>query len=129
MKNYFKFFCLGAVLYPLIEIVWRGHTHWTMSLLGGIIMMSFYMLNKYLQEANILIKAILGMFVITLLEFLTGLIVNVRHEMHVWSYDSVPYNILGQICPIYTFYWLILSIFAFLILERLQKREKASVDI
>ena len=29
-------FAIGAVSYSLIEILWRGYTHWTMMITGGI---------------------------------------------------------------------------------------------
>ena len=39
MKLLFKYlilFLTGAMVYGIIEILWRGRTHWTMAVLGGI---------------------------------------------------------------------------------------------
>ena len=30
-----RIFLLGAATYPTLEIFWRGHTHWTMGIVGG----------------------------------------------------------------------------------------------
>lgn len=29
-------FVVGGLLYAVIEILWRGYTHWTMAILGGM---------------------------------------------------------------------------------------------
>ena len=29
-------FDVGDLLYVLIELIWRGHSHWTMFILGGL---------------------------------------------------------------------------------------------
>ena len=29
-------FLIGGALYYCIEILWRGHSHWTMAVVGGI---------------------------------------------------------------------------------------------
>ena len=90
--------------------------------------MIFSYLDEYLEDINILVKAILGTFIITVLEFLFGLIINVRYNLKVWSYENVPYNILGQICPIYTFFWFILSIFAFYLIKKIKLKKKTSAE-
>ncbi|MDD6806864.1 MAG: hypothetical protein PUD72_00215 [Oscillospiraceae bacterium] len=128
MKRHLTWFIIGGVLYSTIEILWRGYTHWTMTLLGGIVLMIFSYLDEYLEDINILVKAILGTFIITVLEFLFGLIINVRYNLKVWSYENVPYNILGQICPIYTFFWFILSIFAFYLIKKIKLKKKTSAE-
>ena len=38
-------FAIGSVLYGTIEILWRGYTHWTMLLAGGICLALFYVFN------------------------------------------------------------------------------------
>mgnify|MGYP007072511315 FL=1 len=38
-KEYLKcalLFLIGGALYYCIEILWRGHSHWTMAVVGGI---------------------------------------------------------------------------------------------
>ena len=40
-KARFMLFSIGAVGYGLIEIIWRGYTHWSMLGAGGICFMFF----------------------------------------------------------------------------------------
>ena len=47
--------------------------------------------------------------IITGVEFVTGLIVNVWLGLKVWDYSNLPYNVLGQICLLYVFIWFFLS--------------------
>ena len=47
---------------------------------------------------------------ITVLEFLTGCIVNIWLGWDVWDYDGMPGNVLGQICPQYMLLWLPVSL-------------------
>lgn len=55
-------------------------------------------------------KCLIGSIVITSIEFLSGCIVNVWLKMDIWDYSAMPINILGQICPIYSLLWALLSI-------------------
>lgn len=47
---------------------------------------------------------------ITVLEFITGVIVNLWLQLDVWDYSTLPYNVLGQICLPYTAIWFFLSL-------------------
>ena len=38
-------FALGSILYGLTEILWRGWTHWTMLLCGGICFTLMYLVS------------------------------------------------------------------------------------
>ena len=35
-------FGTGASFYSLLETIWRGHTHWSMSLTGGLVLLTVY---------------------------------------------------------------------------------------
>ena len=104
LKNAAFYFVLGGTLYSLIEMAWRGYTHWTMTLLGGLVPVLLKVISEAFPAAPMFFKATLGSAMITILELIAGIIINRRHSLAVWSYDTVPYNILGQICPIYTLY-------------------------
>ncbi|MGN0459994.1 MAG: hypothetical protein ACI4HL_03665 [Ruminococcus sp.] len=98
-------FLLGGVSYSLIEILWRGHTHYTMVLLGGICFLSLYKLFYAMRDYSLLEKCVAGALLITALEFTVGCIVNLVLHMNVWNYGSMPFNILGQVCILYSTYW------------------------
>ena len=39
----------------------------------------------------------------------TGVIMNIGLGMKIWDYSKRPFNILGQICLLYSFFWFLLS--------------------
>ena len=48
--------------------------------------------------------------IITAYEFVVGCLVNLRLGWQVWDYSSQPGNVLGQVCPLFCFLWLMLSL-------------------
>lgn len=52
---------------------------------------------------------VLSSVIITVLELITGLIVNVWLRMDIWDYSNLPYNFKGQICLLYSFFWFLVS--------------------
>ena len=110
IKKLITIFAIGATLYSAVEILWRGFTHWTMAIAGGLCMCGIYSINDNVCKNNKLGKYTLCSLLITAVELIIGIIVNIFLKMNVWDYSSKKYNILGQICPLYTFYWFLLSI-------------------
>lgn len=60
-------------------------------------------------------QCLLGAGIITVLEFITGIIVNIILGWNVWDYSDRPFNLLGQICLKDSFYWIFLSGLAILL--------------
>ena len=87
-------------------------------LTGGACVLTLYLLSDWLMSMNLIAAAMAGALLITAYEFCVGLIVNIKLGWDVWDYSSLPYNIMGQICPIYTFVWFTLC-FIFLGLVKL----------
>ncbi len=107
---------IGGGIYILIELVWRGHTHISMFILGGICFVAIGLLNElFLWEFGFLWQAIMGAGIVTVLEFITGLIVNVWLCLNVWDYSNLPFNILGQICLPFSIAWVGLSAVAIVV--------------
>ncbi len=98
-------FLLGGVFYALIEVVWRGYTHWSMLVLGGTVFLTLYKLFNKLDKFSLLEKCVIGAGIITMLEFITGCIVNLYFDMGVWNYSRMPFNLLGQVCILYSTMW------------------------
>jgi len=91
----------GGGLYALTELLWRGRTHWSMAALGGICFWLLGGLDELAPSAPLAVQAMLGGALVTVLEALTGLIVNRGYA--VWDYRAVPGNLNGQIClPFFT---------------------------
>lgn len=103
-------FGMGGFMYGLVEIVYRGRTHWTMFLLGGTVFTLLYYINLSMKTRSMLLRGFIGCSVVTAAEFIVGLIVNLKYKLKVWDYSNQPGNILGQICPAFSAAWFFLTI-------------------
>lgn len=101
----------GGLLYIIMELIWRGRSHWTMFVLGGICFVALGLINEVLPwTMSLLLQVLIGAGIITALEFLVGCVVNLWLGWNVWDYSSLPGNLLGQICPQYCLLWLPVSL-------------------
>ena len=112
MKKFIILFGLGAFGYGLIEVCWRGYSHWTMLIAGGIIFSAFALIDQRLPKMNILYKSIFGSLAVTLIELIFGSLFNLGLGMAVWDYSKIPLNFLGQICLLFSVLWGFLSFVA-----------------
>ncbi len=103
-------FAIGSVSYSLIEVLWRGYTHWTMMITGGVCFLVLFRIFSRIAHAKLWKKCAVGACVITGIEFTVGCIVNLWLQMNVWDYSFLPLNVMGQVCPLYSFLWGLLSI-------------------
>ena len=102
---------IGGLIYILLEALWRGYSHWTMFLLGGICFVAIGLINEVIPWEMLLWKQVLiGACIVTALEFLTGCVVNLWLGWGIWDYSNLQGNILGQICPQYFLLWLPVSL-------------------
>lgn len=107
-KEYAIIYCIGSVSYSLLEIIWRGFTHWTMSLTGGACFLCFYIFNNKKKKLHLVKRCLSGCGIITFFELVVGCVVNRILHWNVWDYSHLFGNILGQICILYSFFWFIL---------------------
>ncbi len=114
-------FSIGAVGYGLIELVWRGYTHWSMLTAGGFSFLGLARISKVMKKASLLKKAFAGCFIITAIEYIYGIVFNVILKKKIWDYSKLPLNLNGQICILYSFFWIILSIIFIPFADKLQK--------
>lgn len=114
MRQYLKLlflFATGGLLYNVLELVWRGWSHWTMFFLGGLCFVSLGMINEVMPwKMPLWQQVIIGACIITGLEFITGCTVNLWLGWAVWDYSRMPGNILGQICPQFFILWIPVSL-------------------
>lgn len=102
---------IGGTIYYAVELLWRGYSHWTMFILGGLCFVLIGALNElYRWDMALISQMFISALVITFLELITGLIVNKWLHWGVWDYSQVPYNFMGQICLLYTNLWFLLSL-------------------
>ena len=102
-------FLIGAIAYGLIEILVCGYTHWTMLLTGGFCFIALYTIGTKFKCSK-WIKPILGGILITTVELLVGLLVNVHLGWRVWDYSHHILNFKGQICLLLSVLWTLLCI-------------------
>ena len=89
-------FLIGGLVYLVFELLWRGHTHWSMFVVGGIAFILIGVINERFTYTVPLWKQYgIAMLMITTIEFLAGCILNLWLEWCVWSYTIL--DILGQI--------------------------------
>lgn len=105
-------FLIGGISYHIIEILWRGYSYFSMFVLGGLCFVVIGFIRQYfsLQEKNIFIQLIISSAIITILELIFGLILNIKLKLDIWDYSSLRFNFIGQISLLYTALWIFLSI-------------------
>ena len=99
---------IAGGIYLLIELAWRGYTHWTMLPLAAVIFICAGVLDEVERPPSIWQQVILGTTIATALEFVAGLILNVWLGLGIWDYSNLPGNVLGQICTQFTLAWAVL---------------------
>lgn len=113
MNKLIKFtglFILGGLSYGLIEIMWRGYTHWSMLLAGGICFLIMFIIYSRHKNLRIIERFLIGSAIITTVELILGLVLNYYLNMHIWDYSNLRFNILGQVSLLYSLLWGLLSI-------------------
>ena len=108
--KYAVIFLVGGTVYGLIEVSFRGFTHWSMVLTGGACTLTLYFIQMAMPSLNIFLKALLGAAVITLYEFSVGCIVNLWFRLGVWDYSDRAFSLYGQICPLFSLIWFLLCL-------------------
>lgn len=103
-------FLAGGFCYVFLELIWRGRSHVSMAIAGGVSLVLLFGVLRWLPYVTLLLRAMIGSAVITAVEFIVGAIVNVRMGLHVWDYSELPYNCYGQICLRYSFLWFLLCV-------------------
>lgn len=121
-------FAVGAIGYGLAEVLFRGYTHWSMALAGGTVLVLFTLINQS-RNIPLLIRCLLGMIIITSIEFGIGMLVNVTAGWDVWDYSDKPFNIMGQICPQFSAVWFLISIPAFRLSSFIETKVESKTKI
>ena len=97
-------FYIGGMAYMFLEFSWRGRSHGTMFLLGGLCFLVLGQLARHLPVKNLAVKGLAGSAAVTALELVTGLTVN--RDYQIWDYRQLPFHFQGQICLPYSLLWI-----------------------
>ena len=103
----------GGCVYFLIEMAWRGHSHWTMAVLGGVCFVLIGDINEFIPwNMPLVLQGAIGSGIVTLLELVSGIVLNLWLGLGIWDYSNMPFNFLGQICLPFSLLWVALSVVA-----------------
>lgn len=106
-------FYIGAIAYVCIEYIYRGYSHWTMGILGGLCFIFLGGINEFLSWGTPFWKqCIFGAMIVTILEYITGCVVNIWLGWNVWDYSNLPFSLHGQINLFFSMAWCFLSAIA-----------------
>ena len=101
---------LGCWGYPMLEYLWRGWSHWSMALAGGVCFGLVGRISDGLRGRSLPLRCAAGSAAITGVEFLVGCVCNLGLGMRVWDYSGEMFNLAGQVCARYSALWFLLSI-------------------
>ena len=119
-------FGIGGLGYGLIEILYRGYTHWTMILTGGVLFFILFHFNRRYRNEPLWRRCLAGAVIITAVEFVVGYVVNILLGWNVWDYSGNGIQLMGQISLISSVMWFFLC-YPIAWLTRLLSREPRRV--
>ncbi|WP_017751884.1 putative ABC transporter permease [Clostridium tyrobutyricum] len=94
----------------VLEGIWRGWTHISMLVVGGIAAFLIGRLNQRTSfyDRKMWQECLIGTIIILVLEFISGMILNVWLRLDIWDYSNMWGNLYGQICIPYAVLWFLL---------------------
>lgn len=121
-------FLFGGTGYGLIELLWRGGTHPSMVLTGGACFMIIRRISRKFSRRPVLCRCVACSGAITCVEFFVGCVLNKWLGMGVWDYSDVKFNVLGQICPLYSVLWFLLSVPIVMFFSRVEPSPSPDIE-
>ncbi len=108
----------------MIEILWRGHSHWSMFLVGGTCFHLIGTIGTRLRRHGAFVIGAACSAAVTVIEYISGCLFNRRLKLNVWDYSKMPANLHGQVCLLYSVLWGGLSLLALPVYRILDKKDK-----
>lgn len=102
-------FVIGGASYVGIELAFRGYSHWSMFIVGGLCFLMVGAVNEVLDwDTPFWLQCLIADLAVTATEFISGVILNKILNLHVWDYSNMPGNLWGLICPQFFVAWFFL---------------------
>ena len=99
---------IGGCTYYVIELLYRGYSHWTMFLLASFAFIFMGYLNEFLSwDTPLYIQCVISAIFITGFELVFGLIFNSNYQ--IWDYRDMAFNYKGHISLLFSLVWMGLS--------------------
>ena len=83
---------MGCV-YTNIEMIFRGYTHPSMIIVGGICGMLAGLINDITPAMKMYKQCILSAVIITVVEYISGWILNIKLGLNIWDYTNLKFNL------------------------------------
>ncbi len=117
MRNILKYLILWLVLgmcYAQLELFSRGVTYLPMTFIGGAAGVLIGLLDSHPAAIKLRMwqQCALGTLIVLDIEFISGLICNMRLNMGLWDYSRYSFNLDGQVCLWFALMWFMLVPFA-----------------
>lgn len=114
---------VGGVVYVLIELLWRGRSHPSMFLVGGLCFVLVGGINdRFGWDMQLALQAAIGTAAIVAVELAAGCVLNLWLGLGVWDYSTLPLNLRGQICVPFLPLWAVLALVAIVLDDVLRWR-------
>ena len=113
-------FFLGGTGYIGLEYLWRGRSHISMFMAGGVCFLLLGKLEEVKPRLPMALRCLVGAGIITAVELAAGLLAN--RDYNVWDYRRMPLNYHGQICMVYSLLWIPVSFGAMLLYRVIRKK-------
>lgn len=108
--QYLFLFTLGGAAYYTLELIFRGFSHPTMFLLGGLCFLICCGIHAMIgTAAGLPAQMFLCAVAITAMELLFGYVLNLKMGLNIWSYANYRLNFKGQICLRFSLIWYVLG--------------------
>lgn len=105
--------CIGGFVYQILEKVYRGYTHWSMFCVAAASFILIGLINEFISwDMKLWKQMLIGSAIVTVMEFISGYIINIKLGWHVWDYSTLPLNIMGQVCLPFSIIWFFISLIA-----------------
>lgn len=116
-------FTISGLIYIMLELAWRGRTHWTMFVCAGLCGLVMANVNNNLLkfDTDFRIQVLVSALCCTTFEFLFGIIFN--GDFSIWDYRNTwgTIHVLDdQINILFFGIWIIISVFGLPFLDWLQ---------
>ena len=113
-----------GTIYMALEGIWRGWTHISMLVVGGISAFLIGKLNEHpaFYNRKMWEQCSIGTGIVLVLEFTSGMILNVWLGLQIWDYSNMTGNLYGQICLPYAVLWFMLVPFCIYVDDYLRYR-------